>query len=122
VCEEKEMSNSDPDLVNALIERMQKGTADQLDEHMRDAGQIKSEEEAASQRRLEEMWMHEHARQQAITQAQSEQKRQEQMLLRGVLIALAVLIVAAVVLVMLLGCAGPRLASGSLSPFLFAYA
>jgi len=115
-------SDSDPDLVNALIERMQKGTADQLDEHMRDAGQVKSEEEAASQRRLEEMWMHEHARQQAITQARVEQKRQEQMLLRGVFIGVIVLILVTVLLVVLLGCAGPRLASGGPSPFLFAYA
>ena len=115
-------SDSDPDLVNSLIERMQKGTADQLDERMRDAGQIKSEEETASQRRLEEMWVREHARQQSITEAQAEQKRQEQMLLRGVLIGVAVLIVVAIVLVVLLGCAGPGLALGRLLPFLCAYA
>ena len=110
-------SDSDPDLVNSLIERMQKGTADQLDERMRDAGQIKSEEETASQRRLEEMWVREHARQQAVAEAQAQQKRQEQMLLRGVFIGVAVLIVAAIILVVLLGCAGPGMASGGLFSF-----
>ncbi len=91
-------SEPDSDLLDSIVERVQKGTADRLGSRMREADTIKAKEEAASQRRLEEMWVREHERQRAIADAQAEQRRQEQMLVRYVLVG-GVIILTLVVIV-----------------------
>jgi hypothetical protein len=102
---------SDSELLDSLIERLQEGTAGHLDRQMQAAQEIKAQEEKASRRRLEEMWMREHERQLAIARSKAEQQRQEQMLVRGVLIAGAIFI-----LIVILISVGLRLAGGEPRP------
>ena len=92
----------DPDLLDALIGRMQEKTPDRLERQMREAGEIKAQAEASSHNRLEEMWMQEHERQQTIATQQAEQRRQEQMLMRYALIGGAIIILAFVILAFVL--------------------
>lgn len=115
------MPESDPDLLDSLIERHQGSTADHLERRMRAAHEIKTEEETASQRRLEEMWMREHARQQAIADSQAEKRRQERLLVRYVLFGAAVIILLIVVLAIVLELTRGKPTSESLWPFLLAY-
>jgi CHASE3 domain sensor protein len=96
-------SDSDADLLDDLIKRAQEGTADHLDRRMREAEKIKRQEEQASQRRLEEMWEKEHERQREIAEAQAETRRQEQMLVRYVLIGAAIVILIVLLLTIGLG-------------------
>lgn len=93
-------SDSDSDLFGSLIERLQEGTADHLNRQMQEAEHIKKQEEAASQRRLEQMWMREHERQSAIAKAKAEQQRQEQKLVRYVLIGAAIVVIIIIIMVM----------------------
>jgi len=88
----------DSDTLDSILKRAQERTADRLDQRMQEAGGIKAQEESASQRRLEEMWMREHERQRQIAQSQAEQRRQEQMLVRYVLIGAAIIVVIVIVL------------------------
>ncbi len=94
------------DLLGSLIDRIQDGTAGHLDRQMRSAPDIKRQEEEASQRRLEEMWMHENERQQAIAEAQSEQQRQEEMLVRVVLVVVGIVILIVILVAIGLSLAG----------------
>ncbi len=118
---QEQMSDSEPDLLDALIERAQEGTAERLERHMREAGEIRAREEAASQRRLEELWMREHERQRAIAQQQAEQRRQEQRLVRYVLIFSAVLILSVIIVALLLSRSGGEPAPTGLPPLFIAY-
>jgi hypothetical protein len=79
--------------VEAMVERLQQGTAGRLERQMSDAKEIKAREEADSQRRLEEMWTREYERQQHIAEDQVEQKRQEALIMRLVFIGVIVVIV-----------------------------
>jgi ferric-dicitrate binding protein FerR (iron transport regulator) len=115
-------SDSDSDLLNSLIDRMQEGMADRLDRQMYEAERIKAQEEAASQSRLEEMWMREHERQRAIAEAKAEQRRQEQMLVRYALIGVAIIILVVIVLALVLSQLGGETAPASLPLLLSAYA
>jgi hypothetical protein len=101
---------------------MQEGTADRLDRQMREAGEIKAQEEEGSHSRLEEMWMKDHERQRTIAKKQAEQRRQEQMLMRYVLIGAAIIILVILVLALLLSRSGGESAPGSLPILLSAYA
>lgn len=92
------MPESEPELLDSLIKRAQERAADRLERQMRDSQQIKSEEDAASQRRLEEMWIREHERQRAVAESKAEQQRQEQALVRYVLIAVAIAIIIVIAL------------------------
>src|SRR3990170_2602718 len=96
------MSDSDPDMLDSILDRAQKRTADRLDHLRHEADKIKAQEETASQRRLEEMWMREHERQRAIADDQAEQRRQEQMLVRYVLIGAAIVVLIVVLLTLML--------------------
>jgi hypothetical protein len=93
---------SNSDLLNDLLDRMQTGTADELDRRMRESPEIKIQEESASQQRLEEMWMKEYERQQAVAASQAQQKRQEEKLIRYALIGAALVILIAIILVLIL--------------------
>ena len=73
---------------------------------MREATQVKNQEDASSKQRLEEMWMREHARQQAAADAQIERIRQEKMLIRLVLIGVVTVIVIVIVLTVMLNRTG----------------
>jgi CHASE3 domain sensor protein len=97
---------TDSDLLDSLIKRLQDGTAGQLDQRMREAPDVKRQEEEASQRRLDDMWMRERERQRAIAQAQQEAERQEQMLVRYVLIGVGVVILIIVIVAIGLGTMG----------------
>jgi hypothetical protein len=96
----------EPDLLDSLIERAQEGTAEHLDRRMRESDSIKRQEEQASQRRLEHMWVVEHERQRSLEDARDEQKRQEQMLMRFALVGAAIVILVIIVLTLILGLAG----------------
>jgi ribosomal protein L40E len=109
-------------VLETVVERVQMRTADRLDRQMRDAGDIKAQEEAASQRRLEEMWEREYERQQAIAEAQIEQKRQEMLLMRLAFAGVALFILILIVAVLVLGCSGVERAPASLPILLVAYA
>ncbi len=85
--------------VEAMVERLQQGTASRLDDQMRQAKEIKAQEEADSQRRLEDMWVREHQRQQGIAEDRSEQKHQEAQMIRLVFIGVIVLIVLLIIFV-----------------------
>jgi hypothetical protein len=100
------MPDSDPDLLDSLIGRAQESAADRLDRQMRESPEIKAQEEAASQSRLEQMWMQEHARQQAIARQQAEQRRQEQMLVRYVIIGAVILVLIVIAVTLLLSLLG----------------
>jgi Flp pilus assembly protein TadB len=95
----------EPDLLDSLIERAQEGTAEHLDRRMRESDSIKRQEEQASQRRLEHMWVVEHERQRSLEDARDEQKRQEQMLMRFALVCAAIVILVIIVLTLILGLA-----------------
>jgi hypothetical protein len=110
------MSESDSDLLDALIKRMQEGTADRLDRQRQEAGGLKTQEEMDSERRLEEMWMREYERQRVITDAQMEQRRQEQLLVRYVLIGAAVIILILIILTVALSLSGGASTPESLLP------
>jgi hypothetical protein len=110
------MSESDSDLLDALIKRMQEGTADRLDRQRQEAGGLKTQEEMDSERRLEEMWMREYERQRVITDAQMEQRRQEQLLVRYVLIGAAVIILILIILTVALSLSGGESTPESLLP------
>jgi len=99
-------TDSDGDLFDSLIERAKEGTPDRLDRRMREAQQLKAQEEASSQRRLEEMWLREHDRQRAVARSQAEQRRQEQILVRYVLIAATIVVLIVVILVIALALSG----------------
>jgi hypothetical protein len=86
------MSDSDSDLLDRLLQRLQEKTSDRLDRQMRDADEIKTLEQESSQRRLDEMWTLERARQQAISEAQAKQRQHERTIVRWVLVTAAVLI------------------------------
>lgn len=101
------MPDSDSDLLDSIIARAQKGSADRLDHQMRGAREIKAKEEEASRRRLEEMWMREHDRQRAIADAEAEQRRQEQTLVRYVLMGAAAIILILIILTFVLNQPGP---------------
>jgi hypothetical protein len=109
----KQESEPNSDLLDDLISRMQTGTADELDRRMRESPEIKVQEESASQRRLEQMWMKEYERQQAVAESQAEQKRQEEKLIRYALIGAAVVILIAIALVLLINQLGGAAPLGS---------
>ncbi len=111
----------DSDLFDSLIERAKEGTPDRLGRRMREAQQLKAQEEASSQRRLEEMWLREHDRQRAISRSQAEQRRQEQMLVRYVLIAAAIVVLVITILVVALALSGGHTTPESLLPNFSAY-
>ena len=115
------MSESDPDLLDSLIKRMQEGTTDRLERQRQEAGEIKEREEMDSARRLEEMWMREYERQRAIADTQIEQRRQEQLLVRYVLIGAAVVILILVVLTVVLSLSGGESGPESMLPLFIAY-
>ncbi len=52
--------------VEAMVNRLQQGTAGRLERQMSQSREIKAREQADSQRRLEEMWVREHERQQVF--------------------------------------------------------
>ncbi len=79
--------------VEAMVNRLQQGTAGRLERQMSQSREIKAREQADSQRRLEEMWVREHERQQDIAEDQVEQKRQEALMIRLVLVGVVVVIV-----------------------------
>ena len=110
------MSESDSDLLDALIKRMQEGTADRLDRQRQEAGGLKIQEEMDSERRMEEMWMREYERQRAITDAQVEQRRQEQLLVRYVLIGAAVIILVLIIVTVVLSLSSGESTPESLQP------
>jgi len=114
-------TDSDGDLFDSLIERAKEGTPDRLDRRMREAQQLKAQEEASSQRRLEEMWIREHDRQRVIARSQAEQRRQEQVLVRYVLIAVAIVVLVIIILVVALSLSGGETAPESLLPNLITY-
>ena len=114
--------DSDRDLLDSLIERAQEGTSDRLDRRMHEAERLKAQEEASSQRRLEQMWLGEHERQRGLAQSQSEQRRQEQMLVRYVLIAAAIVVMIIIVLTVVLSLSGGDAAPEALLPTFVAYA
>jgi hypothetical protein len=118
---DKDISDSDPDLLDTIIRRAQTHTADELDRRMQDAEPIKAHEEEASRRRLEDMWMREHRRQQAIAEARAEQKRQEQLLVRYVLMGAVVVILIIVVLVLIANRANSTGGPESLAPLVSPY-
>jgi len=93
---------SDPDVLDSIINRTQKRTADRLEQQMQEAGKIKAREQAASDRRLEDMWLREHERQRALAQTRAEQRRQEQKIVRYVLLGAAIFVVVVVLLGMVL--------------------
>jgi ribosomal protein L40E len=109
-------------VLETVVERAQIRTADRLVRQMHEAGDIKAQEEAASQRRLEEMWEREYERQQTIAEAQAEQKRQEMLLMRLALIGVALFIVILIVVVLVLGCSSAEHAPASLPVLWVAYA
>jgi hypothetical protein len=115
------MSESDSDLLDSLIKRMQEGTTDRLERQRQEAGELKEREELDSARRLEEMWMREYERQQALADAQVEQRRQEQLLVRYVLIGAAIIILVLVVLTVVLSVSGEGSKPESLVPLFIAY-
>lgn len=84
--------------VEALVERLQHGTADRLELQMDQAREIKEREEADSQRRREDMWKREYERQQRVNEDQTRQKRQETRLMRLVFILVILFILFIVVL------------------------
>ena len=96
------MSDSDSDLLDRLIQRLQERTSDRLDRQMHDADEIKTLEQESSQRRLDEMWTREHERQRAIAEAQAKQRQKESRLVRWVLLTAALLIAIVAGLVVLL--------------------
>jgi hypothetical protein len=93
---------SDPDVLDSIINRTQKRTVDRLEQQMQEAGKIKAREQAASDRRLEDMWLREHERQRALAQTRAEQRRQEQKIVRYVLLGAAIFVVVVVLLGMVL--------------------
>lgn len=115
------MSEPGSDLLDSLIKRMQEGTADRLERQRQEAGELKTREELDSARRLEEMWMQEYERQRAIADAQVEQRRQEQLLVRYVLIGAAVIILVLVALTVVLSLSGGESGPESLLPLFIAY-
>ena len=115
------MSEPDSDLLDSLIKRMQEGTADRLERQREGAGELKRREEMDSERRLEAMWMQEYERQRAIADAQAEQRRQEQLLVRYVLIGAAVVILVLVILTVVLSLSGGESEPESLLPLFVAY-
>jgi hypothetical protein len=117
-----EMSEPDPDLLGSLIERARETTSDRLDRRMREAHEIKAQEEASSQSRLEKMWTREHERQRAITDSEVEQRHQEQMLVRYVLVGAAAVILIIIVLTVALSLSGEKSTPESLIPLLTAHA
>lgn len=106
-----------------IVERLQEKTAGRLERQMRESVDIKVQEEADSQRRLEEMWLQEHERQQAIATAKAEQQRQEQLLVRSVfiLVILVILVILGVILISVSSSGGESAPSG-LPILLTAYA
>jgi hypothetical protein len=113
-------SDADSDLVNSILGRATQKPADRLEQQMSQAPHIKQQEEAASRSRLEEMWMREHERQRAIAEAQLEQRRQEQQLIRYVFVGAALVIFMIIVVTLLLsGSASP--APAGVVGFLFIY-
>jgi hypothetical protein len=115
------MPDSDPDLLDSLIGRLQEKADDRLEQKMQEAREVKQQEELASQRRLEEMWIREHERQRAIATEQAEQRRQEQMLVRYALIGAAIVILIVVILA-LVSCSSGEATSRGLPILLTAYA
>ena len=115
------MPDSDPDLLDSLLGRMQKETSGRLEQQMQEAKEIKEQEELASERRLEDMWIREHERQRAIAAEQAEQRRQEQMLIRYALIGAAIVILIIVILALVLGCSSGEATSRGLPILLTAY-
>lgn len=111
----KQESEPNSDLLDDLINRMQTGTGGELDRRMRESPEIKVQEESASQRRLEQMWMKEYERQQAVAESQAEQKRQEEKLIRYALIGAAVVILVAIALILLINQLGGAAPIGSQS-------
>ena len=116
------MPDSDPDLLDSLLGRIQEKTSGRLEQQMQEAKEIKEREELASERRLEDMWMQEHERQRAIAVEQAEQRRQEQMLIRYALIGAAIVILIIVILALVLGRSGGEATSSNLPILLTAYA
>jgi hypothetical protein len=100
--------DQDSDLLDSILRRAQEGTADRLNEQMRHAGSIKSQEELASKGRLEQMWVEEHKRQRSIAAAQAEQRRQEQRLVRLILVAAVVVVVIILLLAFILSQPGSQ--------------
>ena len=115
-------TDTDPDLFDSIVERLGEGTADRLDRRMREATEVKTQEEASSQRRLEEMWVREHARQQATADARAEKLRQERMLISIVLIAIVIVILIVILLSAVLGQFGAEIALGRWLPLTVANA
>jgi hypothetical protein len=116
------MPDSDPDLLDSLLGRMQEETSGRLEQQMQEAKEIKQQEELASERRLEDMWIREHERQRAIAAEQAEQRRQEQMLIRYALIGAAIVILIIVILALILGRSSGEATSRGLPILLTAYA
>jgi len=115
-------TDSDRDLLDSLIERAQERTSDRLDRRMHEAERLKAQEETSSQRRLEQMWLGEHERQRALAQSQAEQRRQEQMLVRYVLIAAALIVLIIIVLTVVLSLSAGDAAPEALLPTFIAHA
>ena len=86
------------DMVDAMLVRATKGTADRLQELREDATAIKAQEEAASQARLTEMWAVEARQRDALARAQTERERQERMLITAAVVIVAVIVVAVLVM------------------------
>jgi hypothetical protein len=79
---------------------------------MRGAPEIKAQEEAASERRLEQMWHREYERQRALADEQAETKRREKRLVRAVLVIAALIILIIIVATIALNLQGEAPAAG----------
>lgn len=108
--------------LETMVERIQEGTAGRLDRRMREAGDVKAREEASSQRRLEEMWVKEHQRQQTIAEGQVEQRRQEQLLMRVAFIGLIIVVLIFILVFVFINASGGEAEPSGLLIGLSAYA
>jgi ribosomal protein L40E len=92
--------------LEAMVERLQQGTAGRLEQQMDQAREIKEREQAASQRRQEELWRREYERQQRVNEEQAVQTRQETRTVRLVFTLVIIFILLVVVFIVIRACSG----------------
>jgi ribosomal protein L40E len=92
--------------LETMVERLQQGTAGRLEQQMGQAREIKELEEAASQRRQEELWRREYERQQRVDEDRAEREQQETNVIRLVFIGVIVVILLLIALAIFWGASG----------------